>query len=93
MPHVLHVLKVGWPNHFREILRVNPATFDHIVDKIKDDPVFYNNSNNPQIPVEEQLAIRVHSTSSSMMGMQEAMQQWPDGQERGVDQQDCTQSG
>jgi len=34
-------------------------------EKIEDDPVFFNNSNNPQIPVEEQLAITC--TVSAMM--------------------------
>jgi hypothetical protein len=51
------MLKTERPDQFREILRVNLSTFDKIVDKIKDDPVFFNNSNNPQQSVEEQLAI------------------------------------
>ena len=46
MPYVLEVLKLEQPNHFREILRVNPTTFDKIVNKIKDDPVFFNQSTN-----------------------------------------------
>jgi hypothetical protein len=57
LPHVLTVFKTERPDQFREILRVDPTTFDKIVDKIKDDPIFFNNSNNPQQPVEEQLAI------------------------------------
>jgi hypothetical protein len=60
MPHILHVTKLERPDQFREVLRVSPTTFDKIVDKIKDDPVFFNNSNNPQIPVEEQLAITLY---------------------------------
>ena len=60
MPHILTVTKLERPDQFREILRVSPATFDKIVAKIKDDPVFFNNSNNPQIPVEEQLAITLY---------------------------------
>jgi hypothetical protein len=60
MPHVLKVLKVERSDQFQEILRVNPATFDKIVDNIKDDPVFFNNSNNPQIPVEQQLTITLY---------------------------------
>jgi hypothetical protein len=60
MPHVLEVLKVERPDHFREILRVSPATFDKIVRKIQDHPIFYNDSNNPQIPVEQQLAITLY---------------------------------
>lgn len=60
MPHVLRVLKHERPDHFREILRVSPVTFDRIVDGIKDDPVFTNESNNPQLPVEEQVAIALY---------------------------------
>jgi hypothetical protein len=60
MPHILSVTKLERPDQFREILRVSPTTFDKIVDKIKDDPVFYNNSNNPQIPIEEQLTITLY---------------------------------
>jgi hypothetical protein len=47
MPHILSVTKLEHSDQFCKILRVSPATFDKIVDKIKDDPIFYNNSNNP----------------------------------------------
>lgn len=60
LPHILEVLKVEQPDEFREILRVNPDTFNKIVEKVKDDMVFFNNSNNPQQPVEEQLAITLY---------------------------------
>jgi hypothetical protein len=60
LPHVLEVLKFERPDEFREILRVNPDTFDRIVAKIEDDPIFFNNSNNPQQSVEEQLAITLY---------------------------------
>lgn len=60
MPHVLTVLKLERPDHFREILRVSPLTFNKIVQKIQHDPVFFNQSNNPQIPVEEQVAITLY---------------------------------
>lgn len=63
MPYVLEVLKLEWPDHFRKILHVNPTTFDKIVNKIKDNPVFFNQSNNPQIPVKEQLAIALYRFS------------------------------
>ncbi|KIM78753.1 hypothetical protein PILCRDRAFT_10970 [Piloderma croceum F 1598] len=59
-PHVLEVLKVECPDQFREILQVNPAMFNKIVDNIKDDPLFFNNYNNHQIPVEQQLAITLY---------------------------------
>lgn len=55
--HVLLALKAGRADHFREALRVTPLTFDKIVLKIKDDPVFANNSNHAQISIEEQLAV------------------------------------
>jgi len=42
---------------FRQDLRVTPDTFDQIVEKISDHPVFFNNSNCPQAPVKDQLAI------------------------------------
>jgi hypothetical protein len=60
MPHVLKVLKVKFPDQFWEILQVNPATFNKIVDNIKNDLIFFNNSNNPQIPMEQQLVITLY---------------------------------
>ena len=57
MPYVLEILKHKDPDQFCKILYVSLSTFDQLVDKIKDDPVFFDNSNNPQIPVEEQVAI------------------------------------
>jgi hypothetical protein len=32
-------------------LHITPQCFDDLVTTIKDDPVFHNNSNNPQMPV------------------------------------------
>jgi hypothetical protein len=49
--------KVNRPEIFRSYLRIDPACFDALVDVIQDDEVFHNNSNNPQMPVDEQLAI------------------------------------
>jgi hypothetical protein len=57
MQHVLTVEKNQRPDHFHLALRVSPITFDKILAKISDDPIFFNNSNNPQRPVEDQLAI------------------------------------
>jgi hypothetical protein len=57
----LHLLLTEWkvsrPEIFRSYLRINPACFDDLVAVIQDDEVFQNNSNNPQMPVAEQLAI------------------------------------
>jgi len=35
------------PQLFRMKLRINPDIFDDILNQISDDPVFYNQSNNP----------------------------------------------
>lgn len=60
LPHVLSVLKEERPDHFRQQLRVWPTTFDKVVSKIQNDPIFFNQSNNPQLPVETQLAITLY---------------------------------
>jgi len=60
LPHVLTVFKTQRPDHFRKELRVYPSTFDRLLEKIKDDPVFTNNSQNDQMPIEEQLAILLY---------------------------------
>ncbi|KAF8158712.1 hypothetical protein BJ912DRAFT_375503 [Pholiota molesta] len=58
--HVLTVLKSAREDQFRLALRVTPPTFDALVAKIADDEVFTNNSNNSQMPVDEQLAIALY---------------------------------
>ncbi|KIL57516.1 hypothetical protein M378DRAFT_33627, partial [Amanita muscaria Koide BX008] len=55
--HTLHVWKNTRPDRFRTNLRVDPMTFDKIVAKIIDDPIFANDSRNAQLPVEEQLGV------------------------------------
>ncbi|KAJ7660004.1 hypothetical protein B0H17DRAFT_954421 [Mycena rosella] len=55
--HVLMALKAGRPDHFRQNLRVSPITFDALVAALEDDPVFANNSNHPQLSVEQQVAV------------------------------------
>lgn len=57
----LYLVLVDFKNHdhkrFRRNLRVLPSTFDGLVAAIEDHPVFENNSNRKQFPVEIQLAI------------------------------------
>ena len=60
LPHVLKVLKDQRPDHFRQALRVSPSTFDAIVERISNDLVFSNQSNQAQIPVKEQLGITLY---------------------------------
>lgn len=55
--HTLTVYKHHRPDHFRRDLRVTPATFDALHARIAPDPIFSNNSNNEQMPVDHQLAI------------------------------------
>ncbi len=60
LPHVLHRYKHERPDLFRQQLRVNPYTFDRLVARLVDDPVFSNNSENAQMSVEEQVAITLY---------------------------------
>jgi len=60
LPHVLNVYKTLRPDHFRKELRVTPNTFDCILEKIDKDPIFTNDSQNPQMPTEHQLAITLY---------------------------------
>jgi hypothetical protein len=57
---LLDVYKYERPAYFRSYLRINPDCFDALVTAIADDDVFHNNSNNVQMPVEEQLAIALY---------------------------------
>ncbi|KAA1480073.1 hypothetical protein DENSPDRAFT_789902, partial [Dentipellis sp. KUC8613] len=57
LPHVLNVLKHERPDEFRKELRVSPRTFDRLVERLIQDPVFSNSSQNEQMPVEDQVAI------------------------------------
>ncbi|KAH7911779.1 hypothetical protein BJ138DRAFT_1005858 [Hygrophoropsis aurantiaca] len=55
--HLLEEWALESPENFRHKLRVDPAVFDGIINKIDDHPIFQNKSNNPQLPVPIQLAI------------------------------------
>ena len=50
----------NFPDIFRSYTCVTPGCFDDLVNSIKDHPVFHNNSNNPQMPIEEQVAIALY---------------------------------
>ncbi|KAF8235325.1 hypothetical protein L208DRAFT_1257770, partial [Tricholoma matsutake] len=60
MRHILMTLKSAHPNKFHEELQVTPLIFNVIIAAIAPDPIFQNNSNNTQTPVEEQLAITLY---------------------------------
>ncbi|KAF8076628.1 hypothetical protein FPV67DRAFT_424863 [Lyophyllum atratum] len=55
-----HVDKHDRPDIFRRELRVSPYTFDRMVNRLLSDSVFSNNSQNEQMPVEDQLAITLY---------------------------------
>ncbi|KAJ7093597.1 hypothetical protein C8R44DRAFT_646052 [Mycena epipterygia] len=54
---VLVEFKADDPKRFRRNLRVSPETFDELVSRIEDHPIFSNNSRHPQTPPYIQLAI------------------------------------
>jgi hypothetical protein len=55
--HLLDHWRAHSPERFCRKLRVEPQTFDSLVAKIEDHPIFHNNSNNFQLPVHIQLCI------------------------------------
>ncbi|KIJ35719.1 hypothetical protein M422DRAFT_261901 [Sphaerobolus stellatus SS14] len=57
---VLGEYKAVRPELFRIYHRVMPATFDTIIANLRDNPVFHNNSENEQLPVEIQVAVALH---------------------------------
>ncbi|KAF7328200.1 DDE Tnp4 domain-containing protein [Mycena venus] len=74
---VLVEFKENDPKRFRRNLRVLPETFDELVTRIEDHPVFFNNSRHPQTPVYIQLAIALyrfghHGNAASV----ESIAQW-----------------
>ncbi|KAF8166165.1 hypothetical protein BJ912DRAFT_1003126 [Pholiota molesta] len=60
MREVLDVDKQEHPSEFRNFLRVNPTTFDKMVEQLSIHPVFQNNSPNGQMPIEDQLSIALY---------------------------------
>jgi len=59
--HLLEEWALDHPEKFRRKLCVDPPVFTELVNRINNHPVFYNNSNNPQLPVPVQLAIFLNS--------------------------------
>ncbi|KAF8545623.1 hypothetical protein OG21DRAFT_1367074, partial [Imleria badia] len=47
-------------HRFMNMLRVSPTVFQVLLDLIQEHPVFYNRSNNPQTPVQTQLAVTLY---------------------------------
>jgi hypothetical protein len=60
MDLLLNRWKTDFPEIFRSYLRVTPECFDDLFEALRNDPVFQNQSQNEQMPVNEQLAIALY---------------------------------
>ena len=74
---VLVLYKEDDHKRFRRNLRVNPETFDELINRIEDNPVFTSDGPQDQMPLDEQLAITLfrfghHGNAASV----EAIAQW-----------------
>ena len=47
-------------HHFTNMLRASPTVFQVLRDLIQEHPIFCNHSNNPQTPVQTQLAVTLY---------------------------------
>jgi hypothetical protein len=57
LPTVLQEWKHSRPDLFRQELRINPTTFDELVAALEGHSIFANDSPNPQLSVESQVAL------------------------------------
>jgi hypothetical protein len=60
MQILLNDYKFNQPEIFQSYLQITPSCFDDLVTIIHDDEIFLNNSNNDQMPVEEQVVIALY---------------------------------
>ncbi|KAF8589742.1 hypothetical protein K439DRAFT_1645003 [Ramaria rubella] len=58
--YTLHVYKQDYPELFHSYVQIWPAVFDVLVTKLQDHPIFHNNSDNKQIPIEFQVAVTLY---------------------------------
>nr|GAT55118.1 predicted protein [Mycena chlorophos] len=77
-----------WKHHdkaaFRGDLRIWPTTFDRLLEKIEGHPVFTNNSNNGQTPVEIQLAVALYQFGHDGNGVSLQAVAWWSGLGKGT---------
>jgi len=57
---LLSKYKTNHPEIFCSYFQIDPSCFNNLLEVIEDDDVFQNNSNNLQMPVNEQLAITLY---------------------------------
>ncbi|OBZ77317.1 hypothetical protein A0H81_01878 [Grifola frondosa] len=65
IPKISHLPLLFWhsdysPRDFRRLVRMAPAAFEYILSRIENHPIFFNNSNNAQAPVRDQLAVTLY---------------------------------
>ena len=65
------------PNRFRKKLCISPVVLDRLVELIKNNDIFHNNSNVPQLPVSTQLTIfLIHVDHYGNTSAPEYVAQW-----------------
>lgn len=57
---LLDVYKTEYPDIFHTYVCISPLCFDRLIQAIQDDDIFQNESNNEQMPIEEQVAIALY---------------------------------
>ena len=57
---LLNNWKINQPEIFQSYLCVTPNCFDGLIETIQDDPIFHNQSNNLQMPIDEQVVIALY---------------------------------
>ncbi|KAF7323379.1 DDE Tnp4 domain-containing protein [Mycena chlorophos] len=84
----LHTCLKKWKHFdkasFRGDLRVWPTTFDRLLEKIEGHPIFTNNSNNGQTPVEIQLAVALYQFGHDGNGVSLQAVAWWSGLGKGT---------
>ncbi|KAF7320771.1 DDE Tnp4 domain-containing protein [Mycena chlorophos] len=80
----LHVWKHQNPALFRTELRIWPQTFDRLVKRLELHPIFTNNSNSPQLPVDIQVAVTLYQFGHNGNGASLQAVSWWSGLGKGT---------
>ena len=57
---LLNNWKINQPEIFQSYLHITPDCFNALIEMIWDDPIFHNQPNNLQMPIDEQVAIALY---------------------------------
>ena len=83
----LPVPKSNWANcilpqysedRWRTVTRMDPQSFEHILDLIRNSPIFYNRSTSSQAPIDQQLKLALYKLANdgSASGFRHSSNQW-----------------